>query len=77
MNAECVYCGQVNEFNGEHMFPAGLGGDDKRFMIKDCVCKVCNTYFSKLEGELSRRTPSALTRLIKQSQGRNRGRRSS
>ncbi|MFJ3117413.1 hypothetical protein ACIPI6_12780 [Pseudomonas protegens] len=77
MNAECVYCGQANEFNGEHMFPAGLGGDDKRFMIKDCVCEVCNTYFSKLEGELSRRTPSALARLIKQSQGRNRGRKSS
>ncbi len=77
MNAACVYCGQTNQFNGEHVFPAGLGGDDKRFMIRDCVCNVCNTYFSTLEVELSRKTPSALARLIKQSQGRDRGGKSS
>lgn len=69
----CVYCDQNKNFNNEHMFPAGLGGDDKSFLLTNCVCKTCNDYFSTLEVELSRKTPSALARLMQQSLGRDRG----
>lgn len=73
MNMNCVYCDEDNQFNNEHMFPAGLGGDDKSFLLTNCVCKTCNDYFSTLEVELSRKTPSALARLMQQSIGRDRG----
>ncbi|CRM11733.1 hypothetical protein [Pseudomonas sp. 8 R 14] len=77
MSVNCVYCGEDNKFNSEHMFPAGLGGDDNSFLLTDCVCKKCNDYFSTLEVELSRKTPSALARLIHQTSGRDRGAKTS
>jgi len=70
----CVYCGGPGPFTDEHMFPAGLGGDDKNFMLSDLVCGVCNTeVFSPLEAEFLRRSPVALARLAFQEAGRNRG----
>lgn len=70
----CVYCGGPGPFTDEHMFPAGLGGDDKNFLLRDLVCGVCNTeVFSPLESEFLRRSPVALARLAFQEAGRNRG----
>jgi hypothetical protein len=30
-------------FSDEHVFPAGLGGDDHRFLLKNLVCANRNT----------------------------------
>lgn len=75
MSVMCVYCGKSNDFNGEHVFSAGLGGDDKNYMLLDCVCRTCNTYFSKLEVELIRKSPTSLARLGMQEVGRGSGNR--
>lgn len=75
MSAMCVYCGKSNDFNGEHVFSAGLGGDDRNYMLLDCVCSGCNTYFSKLEIELIRKSPTSLARLGMQEVGRGNGNR--
>lgn len=75
MSAMCVYCGKSDDFNGEHVFSAGLGGDDKNYILSDCVCRTCNTYFSKLEVELIRKSPASLARLGMQGVGRGNGSR--
>lgn len=59
----CVYCGEVRPFTEEHVFPAGLGGDDSRFMLVGLVCGDCNTrVFGPLERELMRNSPTAVAR---------------
>jgi hypothetical protein len=75
MSKFCVYCGKSDDFNGEHVFSAGLGGDDKNYMLTDCVCRTCNTFFSKLEVELIRKSPASLARLGMQEVGRGNGNR--
>ena len=70
---KCIYCDNEREFNGEHVFPAGLGGDDPRYVLEKTVCVVCNTLFSKLETELMQKSPTALARIGMQPSGRNRG----
>jgi hypothetical protein len=70
----CVYCEGKGPFTGEHMFPAGLGGDDKRFILEGVICGDCNTrVFSALEADYLRRTPIAIARLAFQDEGRDRG----
>lgn len=73
MSKLCVYCNKSNDFNGEHVFPASLGGDDRRYMLTDCVCSYCNSKFSELELELARRSPIALGRIGNQENSRDRG----
>lgn len=70
----CIYCDGPGPFNDEHVIPAGLGGDDNRFLLEDMVCEVCNTKrFSPLEREFLRNSPIALARLFEQRRGRKRG----
>lgn len=70
----CVYCGGGGPFTGEHMFPAGLGGDDKRFILEGVICGGCNTgVFSALEADYLRRAPVAIARFAFQEEGRGRG----
>jgi hypothetical protein len=70
----CIYCGSNGPFSAEHVIPAGLGGDDKRFMLRGMVCKKCNTdIFSPLELEFLRKSPAALGRIFLQPEGRRRG----
>ncbi len=70
----CIYCGSEGPFSAEHVIPAGLGGDDKRFMLRGIVCKKCNTdVFSQLEREFLRKSPAALARIFLQPEGRRRG----
>jgi hypothetical protein len=46
----CIYCPRIGPFSAEHVIPAGLGGDDERFMLHGMVCKSCKTgIFSRLE----------------------------
>jgi hypothetical protein len=45
----CTYCETDPVTNSEHVFPDGLGGDD---IFMDCVCKKCNSVFSKFESDL-------------------------
>jgi hypothetical protein len=60
-------------FSGEHVFPAGLGGDNE-FQLHDLVCKVCNgQVFAPLETELMRRSPVALLRQFRMTEGRRQG----
>jgi len=61
MNVEymCIYCTNTYQKNGEHVFPYGLGGQD---IFMDCVCGVCNNYFSGLERELYQKSPVGLMR---------------
>lgn len=74
----CIYCGKVRTFSNEHVFPAGLGGDDHRFLLRDLVCAVCNTEtFSPLELRFSRSSPAALGRIFFQPTGRGRGKKAS
>lgn len=70
----CVYCEGKGPFTGEHMFPAGLGGDDKRYILEGVVCGNCNTkVFSALEADYLRRAPIAIARFAFQEEGRDRG----
>lgn len=74
----CIYCGQLGPFTDEHIFPAGLGGDDRRFLLKNLVCKHCNTdVFSKLEAKFMRNSPVALARVFLQARGRGKGKNAS
>lgn len=70
----CIYCPSSGPFSDEHMIPAGLGADDKRFLLRNMVCKVCNTtIFSPLEREFLRSSPTAIGRIFLQAEGRKRG----
>jgi hypothetical protein len=63
----CFYCGSQGQFTVEHVVCAGLGGDDRAWVLKDCVCGTCNTdIFSKLETKFLRGSPVALARLFLQ-----------
>lgn len=70
----CVYCGRPGPFSKEHVISAGLGGDDNRYLLREMVCKVCNTdIFSPLELELLRSSPIAIARSFHQPFSRKRG----
>ncbi|MFM0645277.1 HNH endonuclease, partial [Paraburkholderia bryophila] len=74
----CIYCGKVRAFTDEHVFPAGLGGDDNRFLLCGLVCGHCNTeIFSKLELRFMRSSPAAIARIFLQPTGRGRGKKAS
>lgn len=68
----CVFCGDGGPFTGEHVIPAGLGGDDENFILKEVVCGNCNTRrFSVLESHFMRESTRAVSRLLYQNFGRN------
>jgi hypothetical protein len=74
IQGKCIYCPSDGPFSAEHMIPAGLGADDKRFILRNMVCKVCNTtIFSPLELEFLRSSPTAIARIFMQAKGRKRG----
>lgn len=74
----CVYCGGSGPFNREHVFPAGVGGDDDRFVLENLVCEECNTkIFSPLELQFMRNSPVALARIFFQQLGRGKGQKAS
>lgn len=74
----CIYCNQERPFTDEHVFPAGLGGDDRRFLLKDLVCGHCNTeVFSKMEARFMRASPVAIARIFLQPRGRGKGKNAS
>lgn len=76
-NKKCIYCDEVKPFTREHVFPAGMGGDDPKYVLEDLVCGDCNTkVFSPLELQLMRNSPFALWRIMEQPIGRNRGKKS-
>lgn len=72
---KCIYCDLERKFNREHVFSAGLGGDDDDYVLRDAVCEVCNSEFSKLETELLQKSPTALARIGMQPTGRDRGKK--
>lgn len=71
----CIYCDLERKFNREHVFSAGLGGDDDDYVLNEAVCESCNSAFSKLENELLRKSPIALARISLQPAGRDRGKK--
>lgn len=74
----CIYCDGAGPFSDEHVVCAGLGGDDKRFLLVNVVCARCNTdIFSPLELEALRSSPLAIARSFMQPTGRKRGKRTS
>lgn len=76
--ATCIYCGLERGFTNEHVFPAGLGGDDDRFLLTNMVCGHCNTnIFSPIELQFMRSSPTALARIFLQPHGRGRGKKAS
>lgn len=71
--AGCLYCGRPGPYSDEHVVTAGLGGDDRAWMLKDCVCRICNSgVFSKQETKLLKQSPAALARLFLQPTTRDR-----
>lgn len=70
---QCIYCNSDGPFTEEHVFPAGMGGDDRRYLLIDTVCERCNYTFSKFETSLMRRSVIALARIFLQPHGRRRG----
>lgn len=69
---KCIYCNKSSEFTEEHVFPAGMGGDDRNFLLKKGVCSNCNTkVFSAFEATLMRRSVLGLARAINQPKSRN------
>ena len=74
LSLKCVYCGSGGPFNEEHVFSAGMGGNDKSFILIDLVCCKCNSeIFSKLELSVMRRSPTGIRRKFSQSKSRDRG----
>lgn len=74
----CIYCDEPGPFSDEHVFPAGLGGDDGRYLLKGLVCRSCNSgVFSKQEVVVARRGPEAIARLFLQPEGRGSGKKAS
>jgi hypothetical protein len=73
----CIYCGEVRPFSDEHVFCAGLGGDDKTCMLRKLVCSVCNAeIFSPLEAAFMRSSPESFARVFLQPRGRDRKKKS-
>lgn len=73
---KCIYCTRSGPFSDEHVFPAGMGGDDNDFLLVDLVCAECNTkVFSPLELSLMRRSPTGLGRKFLQSKTREKGKK--
>lgn len=73
---KCIYCEKSDEYTDEHVFPAGLGGDDRAYLLKNLVCKHCNTtIFSKMEARFMRSTFIGFSRIHLQSAGRNKGKK--
>ncbi|WP_165421765.1 HNH endonuclease [Rhizobium ruizarguesonis] len=71
---DCIYCLKTKKESEEHVVPAGLGGDDRDWLLKDCVCSECNTVtFSPLELKFLRSSPIAIARLFKQPSTRKSG----
>lgn len=69
----CIYCDSEGPFTDEHVFPAGMGGNDRSYILKDTVCGKCNSSFSKFETTLMRRSVVALARIFLQPSGRRKG----
>lgn len=73
---KCIYCEKSDEYTDEHVFPAGLGGDDRAYLLKNLVCKHCNTsVFSKMEARFMRSTFVGFARIHHQSAGRKKGKK--
>ncbi|XVO87787.1 hypothetical protein ACQ9Y2_01545 [Pseudomonas palleroniana] len=71
---KCAYCSNTGPFTDEHVFPAGMGGDDKNYILVNIVCADCNTKkFSPLELSLMRKSPVGVGRKFMQSRSRDRG----
>ena len=69
----CIYCGEAGPFTDEHVISAGLGGDDKAWMLRDCVCGTCNSKrFSALETHLLKQSHVSIARLFMQKSTRDR-----
>lgn len=63
----CIYCGRPGPHTDEHVVPAGLGGDDKNWMLKGRVCAVCNNQiFSRMETHVFKASHIGLMRLYSQ-----------
>lgn len=67
----CIFCGEHKPFTGEHIFPAGLGGDDPRYILHTGVCGECNHGFSGIESTFQRRSIVGLARIIHQEKNRD------
>lgn len=66
-SATCIYCGGDGPFTDEHVVSAGLGGDDRAWLLEGCVCSTCNTnIFSPLETKFLKSSGAALARLFLQ-----------
>lgn len=73
MHDTCIYCSRPGPFTDEHVFCAGLGGDDNTFLLRELVCKNCNEkIFSPLEAAFLRTSPEAIARAFLQNHGRKR-----
>lgn len=68
----CIYCRGEGPFSDEHIFCAGLGGDDNSYLLLDLVCRSCNSRFSPLEAEFMRNSPESFARIHVQPRGRKR-----
>lgn len=74
----CIYCPSAGPYTDEHVIPAGMGGDDSGWLLKDVVCGSCNTVvFSPLETKVMRASPLSIARLFLQSRTRKRGKKTS
>ncbi|MFN3688247.1 hypothetical protein [Salinarimonas sp.] len=61
----CIYCGSDGPFSAEHVFPVGLGGNDKQWIIRDKVCATCNTdVFSRFEARVLKSSIIAIPRMF-------------
>lgn len=65
--AGCIYCGRLGPYTDEHVVSAGLGGDDPDWMLRGCVCTICNNHtFSRIEAHVLKESHVALMRLYSQ-----------
>ncbi len=72
MESKCVYCSVNPPGNSEHVFCAGLGGEN---IFMNSVCNNCNTRFSPLERELLQNSPIGFMRSVEGIEGHRRNKK--
>jgi hypothetical protein len=68
----CVYCGSAGPFTDEHVLARALAGSGENWMLRELVCRKCNTLFSTYERAWTSEPGVAMARIYRGPAGRAR-----
>lgn len=63
IRAQCVYCQSGGPFTDEHVLTRAFSGPGENWVLKELVCKRCNTLFSRYERRWTRQPGLSFTRI--------------